>query len=79
MGYHKDRFLDRYCLKTNRLEIRVQTRRTCQISSQLPQVEVEVIKPDLRGQEDVLRFGKREHTLVSASVLVEQLQTHIHQ
>lgn len=61
-----------------KVEVRVETRRTCQISAELPQVSVEVIEPDLRGQEDVLRFRKREHALVCASILFEHSQTHKH-
>lgn len=53
---------------------RVQTQRTCQISLKLPQVSVKVIELDLRCQEDVLRFGKREHALVRAGVLLEHRQ-----
>ena len=47
------------------------TSRTCQVSSELSEVSVEVIELDLRCQEDVLRFRKWERTLVCAGVLVE--------
>ncbi len=54
--------------------VAVVTSHTCQISSELPQVSVEVIKLDLCCQEDVLRFRKWEHALVCASALVENNQ-----
>lgn len=47
------------------------TSHTCQVSSELSEVSVEVVKLDLRCQEDVLRFRKWERTLVCAGVLVE--------
>lgn len=45
------------------------TSRTCQISFKMSQISVEVNKLDLRCQEDVLRFRKREHTLLCACIL----------
>lgn len=46
--------------------------RTCQVSSELSMVSAEVVELNLRCQEDVLGFRKREHTLVCAGVLMEQ-------
>lgn len=48
------------------------TSRTCQISSKMSQISVEVIKPDLRCQEDVLRLRKREHALLCACILLDE-------
>lgn len=50
------------------------TGRTRQVAAQLPQVPAQLVELDLRCQEDVLRFGKRERALVCASVLVESNQ-----
>lgn len=47
------------------------TSHTCQVSSELSEVSAEVVKLDLRCQEDVLRFRKWERALVCAGILVE--------